>query len=519
MKKNSEGNSTDAHKSKQYSVRITVNCLLATLMMLYSIVVTISTFLIRRFFGGLKVVAIVFTLKYSQGFSKEILWIIGLAAVLAALLCILYFVILRRLIRSSQERRENPSLRKRPHLAAIFTWILAISATVYFVKGIGVDEYLRFHSENATLYEDYYVSPDTVKLTFPAQKRNLIYISLESIESTYSSYENGGDNETDFLPELSALANENINFSNTEKLGGQSVFFPHITYTMGSVVAQTAGIALETPIFESIADKKKRGFLPGVTRLEDILAAQGYRQLIIQGSDADFAGYSTYAGRCENSSIYDYNAAKKAGDISANYYENWGIEDKTLLALSKKKILELAAQPEPFCVTLFTMDTHGFEGGYHCELCDASISDSYEAAVRCTSLQVADLIDWIKQQDFYENTVIILNGDHLSAVSPNKHSIVKKDDGYVRTDYNCIINAAKEPIQEKNRVFCTLDWFPTTLSALGVEIEGGRLGLGTDLFSEMPTLCEDIGAEAFAELIQRPSEYYDTHFFKDKREN
>ena len=100
MKKNSEGNPTDAHKSKQYSVRITVNCLLATLMMLYSIVVTISTFLIRRFFGGLKVVAIVFTLKYSQGFSKEILWIIGLAAVLAALLCILYFVILRR-----QERK------------------------------------------------------------------------------------------------------------------------------------------------------------------------------------------------------------------------------------------------------------------------------------------------------------------------------------------------------------------------------------------------------------------------------
>ena len=510
MKKNSDGTPPD--HIKRYSARTTVNCLLAALLMLLSIVVTISTLLIRLLFGGLKVVAIVFTLKYSQGFSKEIVWIIGAAAFLAVALGLLYFAVLRRFIHTSQERREHPYLRKRPHIAAGFTFLLVTAATVYFVEGLGVDEYLRYHSSHSTLYEDYYVSPDDVELKFPEKKRNLIYISLESIESTYTSYENGGDNDTDFLPELSALAKENINFSNREQLGGQSVFFPHITYTMGSVVAQTAGIALETPILESIAEKKKRGFLPGVTRLEDILAQNGYRQLIIQGSDAEFAGYATYAGRYANSKIYDYPAAIKAGDIPEGYYENWGIEDKTLFSIAKKKILELAKQPEPFCATLFTMDTHGFEGGYRCSLCDSNISDPYEAAVRCTSSQVAAFIEWLKKQDFYENTVVIMNGDHLSAASPNKHGIVKKNDGYVRTDYNCIIHAAKEPVQEKNRIFCTLDMFPTTLSALGVEIEGGRLGLGTDLFSDTPTLCEEMGADTFAEQIQYASRFYDTNF-------
>ena len=38
-------------------------------------------------------------------------------------------------------------------------------------------------------------------------------------------------------------------------------------------------------------------------------------------------------------------------------------------------------------------------------------------------------------------------------------------------------------MKKKNRDFSTLDFFPTTLASLGVQIEGDRLGLGTNLFS------------------------------------
>ena len=80
-----------------------------------------------------------------------------------------------------------------------------------------------------------------------------------------------------------------------------------------------------------------------------------------------------------------------------------------------------------------------------------------------------------------------------------------------RLAYNAFINAAAEPVQEKNRLFTTLDFFPTTLAAMGVSIEGERLALGVNLFSDAPTLCEIYGyEELFAELNKR-SNFYDEH--------
>lgn len=98
------------------------------------------------------------------------------------------------------------------------------------------------------------------------------------------------------------------------------------------------------------------------------------------------------------------------------------------------------------------------------------------------------------------NSTIILVGDHLG----NKKTIkVDFDDEYIRTTYNCIINPAKEAVSTKTRTFSTLDMFPSTLSALSVEIEGDRLGIGTDLFSGIPTLCEKLGEEEYKVQLER----------------
>jgi phosphoglycerol transferase len=44
--------------------------------------------------------------------------------------------------------------------------------------------------------------------------------------------------------------------------------------------------------------------------------------------------------------------------------------------------------------------------------------------------------------------------------------------------------------------------FPTTLSAMGATIKGDRLGLGTDLFSSTPTLCEELGVEEYKKQLE-----------------
>ena len=52
-----------------------------------------------------------------------------------------------------------------------------------------------------------------------------------------------------------------------------------------------------------------------------------------------------------------------------------------------------------------------------------------------------------------------------------------------------------------------MDNFPTTLAAMGVKIEGNRLGLGTNLFSEELTLMEDIGESTLKAELKKKSEF------------
>ena len=83
------------------------------------------------------------------------------------------------------------------------------------------------------------------------------------------------------------------------------------------------------------------------------------------------------------------------------------------------------------------------------------------------------------------------------------------DPDYTRTVYDCIIHAAEEPVMEKNRQFATFDLFPTTLAALGVKIDGDRLALGTNLFSDQQTLTEQYGYDYLSEELQKQSDFYE----------
>ena len=89
----------------------------------------------------------------------------------------------------------------------------------------------------------------------------------------------------------------------------------------------------------------------------------------------------------------------------------------------------------------------------------------------------------------------------------------KMDTGeYDRKVYNAFINPAVKPVNseaETNRQFTTLDFFPSTLAALGCQIEGDRLGLGVNLFSGEQTLSEQYGYDYLFQEIRKQSATYD----------
>ena len=152
---------------------------------------------------------------------------------------------------------------------------------------------------------------------------------------------------------------------------------------------------------------------------------------------------------------------------------------------------------------MLTADTH-FTDGYLDKSCSNVFSEAYANSFYCSDSMIADFISWIQEQDFYENTTIILTGDHPT-MQENFYNINKD---YDRVVYNAFINSKVLPINNKNRVFTTMDMFPTTLAALGVSIEGDRLGLGTNLFSSKKSIPEEIGLDNFNKELKKSSDYY-----------
>ena len=162
---------------------------------------------------------------------------------------------------------------------------------------------------------------------------------------------------------------------------------------------------------------------------------------------------------------------------------------------------KLAAADEPFNLTLLTVDTH-FTGGYVCQLCGDKYDEQYSNVYACASKQLSDFLEWIKQQDFYENTTVIIAGDHPT-MDTEYISKMGISDEYERKSYIAVINPAKDCV-ERPRVYTTFDMYPTTLASIGATIQGDRLGLGTNLFSDKPTLIEKYGyQEMSTQLLQR----------------
>ncbi len=377
----------------------------------------------------------------------------------------------------------------------------------YSFYEIKIGEYIIYCFKKSSFIEENYVDPSKVKITFPSEKRNLIYIYVESLESSYFSKELGGLKSDNILANLTDLTNENINFSNSKKFGG-AFQVDGVSWTMAGMVSQTAGLPLKMPINVSNY-KKYDAFLPGAYTLGDILEKEGYNQMLMIGSDGRFGNRLGYFKQHGKYDVFDYNAAIEDNLIPDDYYVWWGIEDSKLFTFAKDKIGKLADKKEPFNFTILTTNTH-FTDGYLEDDCESIYSLKYSNSIHCSAGQIANFISWIKEQDFYDNTTIVIAGDHLTMQS----GYFEADEDDKRTVYNLFINSAKEGVNLKNRQFTTMDYYPTTISALGADIEGDRLALGTDLFSETDTLIEKYGIKVVNDELKKTSKFYNKNILK-----
>ncbi len=383
-----------------------------------------------------------------------------------------------------------------------------------FWNKLDVSGYIRDQRNTSAFIEEHYADPARTQITFPEKKRNLIMIYLESMEVTFADPDSGGSFPQNLIPELTQLARESEDFSGSgDTLNGGRVM-PGTGFTMGAMFGISTGLPLKTDIkgfandgdlFEGNDMATQEHFYDGAAAIGDILEEQGYRQIFLLGSDATFGGRRLFFDIHGSYEIEDYLYAQEQGWIPEDYHVFWGYEDEKLFEYARNTLLELQESDQPFNLTLLTVDTH-FEDGYICRLCENEFEgNQYANVMACSSRQVAAFVDWCKEQDFYEDTAIVITGDHTT-MDHDFCADVPSD--YQRLTYTAFVNPAAENADPgRRREYSTLDIFPTTIAAMGAKIEGDRLGLGTDLFSGRDTLIEELGADTVKSELRRRSSF------------
>lgn len=310
-----------------------------------------------------------------------------------------------------------------------------------------------------------------------AEGKNLIVVSLESIQSFVMNEEMNGHVITPFLNELS---NDKDTFyfpnfyhqtglgktSDSEflvenglyPLGGGAVFFTHSGNTYNSMA-------------ERLGDK-------------------GYFTNVMHANNKSFWNRDMMYNALNLDKFYDVDSyAVENGDAV-----NWGLKDIPFFEQSVDLMTEM---PQPFYSRLITLTNHY---PFHLDEPDQLIPEydsnsgtlnRYFQTVRYMDESVKILFEDLKEKGLYENSIIVMYGDHYG-ISENHNEAMAQYLGKEITPFESaqlqrvpffIHVPGSDKGQVVEEVSGQIDIRPTLLHLLGIETNKD-MQLGADVFSE-----------------------------------
>lgn len=353
---------------------------------------------------------------------------------------------------------------------------------------------------DSEFYRENYVHPDSVKIIARGEPKNLVVIFLESMEKNFAQY----------TPEIAHLEKSSLDFVP----GGQNV--SGTSWTIAGITGKLCGIPLNMPMGITEYHGKLPSYVPYAKCLMDVLADKGYNQLSVQGSKGDFTQIDRFFEVHGNVTIHDYQYYKEMKKISEDYFVFWGFEDRKLYHFAKKELDSLANMNAPFAFYLSTIDTHQ-PYGYLDDSCKAHLKEiniveneanHFPEALRCASMQLELFINWMKNQPWFENTVVFVMGDHVQPNLSSKAGVSQSDTLYW---INFAINVVPDKAKKYNpgRAYSSLDMFPTILESIGFEVDNHALALGRSLYTDSLTMLEKYGRKTLDSLLRERSIQYD----------
>lgn len=121
---------------------------------------------------------------------------------LMSALPVLILMVVAGIVLNSVRVKITIQVSRRPKSLS-FNWIYKLVCVIsvcvmlsqsvqYGVESLALDDYVSRRVQKTTIYEDYYVKPTSEVISLEGEKKNIIYVYLESMETTYASAEDGG---------------------------------------------------------------------------------------------------------------------------------------------------------------------------------------------------------------------------------------------------------------------------------------------------------------------------------------
>lgn len=378
--------------------------------------------------------------------------------------------------------------------------ILSVPLVFVSMKSFGLEKLVLscFEYEETVFYEEKYKYIGNT-LFDKDKKRNVILIFAESFENRFSQV--FVDNQLYRVMDKDAVKFDDLTEGYSQNWTQAALFSAftgtHIHYLSDFYRYRLGDIR---PYYEEdecliVANKAGEFFdfnTPNIRYLGDITKENGYVNIFVQAGDTKFSGTDKLLLKhgFDKENVYDLETFKKFVDPRIRR-DWWGVPDVLVFEAFKDK-LEKIDKNQPFLGVLFTIELHAGDNPYYPD-------EKMQSFV--TIMNLNNFIAWFKRQDFYENTTLIIVGDHKKMGKD-----VRPGGGI----YNAFFNLPERMKKNlnTNRTFNQIDLFPTILEIMGADIKDHKAGMGTSLFSDKKTLAEEFSYEEQEGIFSKIDRFY-----------
>ncbi|MCE3202959.1 LTA synthase family protein [Paenibacillus sonchi] len=231
------------------------------------------------------------------------------------------------------------------------------------------------------------------------QGKNVIVIQMEAFQNFPLHQSLDGQELT---PVLNSLA-------------GEGFYFPHVYQQIGAGNTSDAEFMSNTSIYPIATLAMSTGFgdrvLPSLPRL---LRDKGYEAYTFHVNKVGFWN------RNELYPALGFNGYYEKGDFKNDHFNAFGASDEQLYITAVEKLAALQSKGTPFYAQLVTASSHhpfkipdAFKRITLPDSLQNTMLGDYLTAINYTDYAIGTLIDGLKQNGLWDNTVLVLYGDHF----------------------------------------------------------------------------------------------------------